>query len=378
MDAMHDDLPSRRADCALKLARLRAWMQTQGLGAVLLTRRDQIAWLTAGADSHVVLSWADGFAVLVITAERTWFTAYRADAGRLVEEEGLEALGFASVVCTWHGADPLAVARSLAGNGRIGCDQAMAGCELITAPLVRLHEPLSDLDVERVRHLGAQSDALLWQVAQTLSPELTERQVAARIHHAWVDAGWHLDVVLVSGAGRIGRFRHAIPTDAPIGRTVLLHPAGNRWGLHANLTRMVSFGPVDAATRRAWTTCAELHATVARRLRPGVSFAEVLADEQEIHRRHATGEATDAEWDQHFQGGTTGYHLADPTRCLDPAARVAERQSFDYFLTITGAKIEELLLVDRGPAELASTGTWPVTQVEGLHGAAPVPMLLER
>ena len=86
---------------------------------------------------------------------------------------------------------------------------------------------------------------------------------------------------------------------------------------------------------------ATLGARVAAMLAPGVRFADILAEEKRTYVELGYPE----EWHYHFQGGITGYALADPTCCRDPEARAVARQAYDYFLTITGAKFEELMLL---------------------------------
>jgi hypothetical protein len=117
---------------------------------------------------------------------------------------------------------------------------------------------------------------------------------------------------------------------------------------------------------------ATLGARVAAMLSPGVRFADILVEE----KRTYAGLGYPDEWNYHFQGGITGYTLADPARCLDPEARVVQRQAYDYFLTITGAKFEELILLTEG-VEFASLGPgWPTRRVDTPGGEFAVPDVL--
>ena len=74
-----------------------------------------------------------------------------------------------------------------------------------------------------------------------------------------------------------------------------------------------------------------------------------------------------------------GYTLADATRCLDLAARAVPRQAYDYFLTLTGAKFEELMLLTEDGVEFASLGIgWPTRQMEALGQKIVVPDVMIR
>ena len=71
--------------------------------------------------------------------------------------------------------------------------------------------------------------------------------------------------------------------------------------------------------------------------------------------------------------------MADPTRCLNPEARLVERQAYDYFITITGAKFEELTLLTEDGVEVASLGPgWPTRSVQTPNGETVVPDVLIR
>ena len=118
---------------------------------------------------------------------------------------------------------------------------------------------------------------------------------------------------------------------------------------------------------------ATLGACVPSMLAPGVRFADILVEE----KRTYAGLGYPDEWNYHFQGGITGYTLADPARGLDSEARVAQRQAYDYFLTITGAKFEELMLLTEEGVEFASLGPgWPTRCLERPGGEVVVPDVL--
>jgi Xaa-Pro dipeptidase len=204
---------------------------------------------------------------------------------------------------------------------------------------------------------------------------VTESEVAARLLHEYALSGMTIDVLIVGFDDRIRHYRHPIATGNRLERYALLHPAARRWGLHANVTRLVHFGEPPAEIRRAMDAVATLGARVATTLAPGVRFADILAEEKHTYVELGYSD----EWNYHFQGGITGYTLGDAARCLDPEARAVERQTYDYFLTITGAKFEELMLLTERGIEFASMGPgWPVRRVHTPNGEVVVPDVLIR
>lgn len=184
-----------------------------------------------------------------------------------------------------------------------------------------------------------------------------------------------VDVLIVGFDDRVRRYRHPMPTADPLQRYALLHVAAQRWGLHANVTRLVHFGEPPVAVRRAIDGAATIGAYVKTLLAPGVRFADILAEQQRLYAELGYGD----EWNNHFQGGITGYVLADPARCLDPEARAVERQAYDYFITITGAKYEEcILLTEDGPEAISIGDGWPTRVLETAQGKTEVADVLIR
>jgi antitoxin VapB len=257
----------------------------------------------------------------------------------------------------------------------VGADFGLEGTREVGSELVDLHYPLTDLDLARCRWIGQATNQILTQVAHEIQPGMTEREVAATLLQRYALEGLTIDVLIVGFDERIRNYRHPMPTENTLQQYALLHPAARRWGLHANVTRLVHFGEPPSLTRRAIDAAATIGGHVATMLAPGVPFADILAEQIRLYR--VLGYS--GEWMYHFQGGITGYTLADPTRCQNPEARVVERQAYDYFITLTGAKFEELMLLTEDGVEFASAGPgWPLQTVRTPKGDINLPDLLIR
>jgi antitoxin VapB len=204
---------------------------------------------------------------------------------------------------------------------------------------------------------------------------MSERDIATRLLYEYALSEMTIDVLIVGTDERIARFRHPLPTGNRLKRYALLHPAARRWGLHANVTRLVHIGRPPEEVRRAASAAQIIAATAAVMLRPGVRFADILVEQKRLYASLGYTE----EWRNHFQGGITGYALADAARSLQPEARAVSGQAYDYFVTITGAKAEELFLLTEAGVEVASAGAgWPLRQVETAGGVVAYPDILIR
>jgi Xaa-Pro dipeptidase len=328
--------------------------------------------MTCGGNSRVITTSEVGFGYLVITRDHKWLVSHSMDGQRFIDEHAPDQ-GYELVTLYWHEGSPEDKVLELTQGMAVGADFPLPGAKRYGAEIVDLHYPLTDLEIERCRWIGQTANRILSTVAEDLRPGVTESEVAARLLYEYALAGMTIDVLIVGFDERIRRYRHPIPTGNPLQRYALLHPAARRWGLHANVTRLVHFGEPPPDIRRAMDGVATLGACVATMLAPGVRFADILVEE----KRTYAGLGYPDEWNYHFQGGITGYTLADPARCLDSEARVAQRQAYDYFLTITGAKFEELMLITEDGVEFASLGSgWLVRCVHTPKGKVDVPDVL--
>ena len=362
------------SDVKMKEERVHAFLEQEGLGALVIGRQDHFAWLTAGGDNRVITTSEMGFGYLVITRDQKWLVSHSMDGQRFIDEQ-VPGQGYELVTSYWHQASPEQKVATLTRGMAIGSDFALPGAQIYGSELVDLHYPLTDLDIERCRWIGLTTNRILTEAAHALQPGVTEQEVAARLLYEYALEGMTIDVLIVGFDERITRYRHPMPTENPLQRYALLHPAARRWGLHANVTRLVHFGDPPSLTKRAIDGVATIGGHVASMLAPGVLFSDILTEQIRLFRQVGYS----GEWMHHFQGGITGYTLADATRCTDPEASIVERQAFDYFITISGAKFEELTLLTEGGPEFASLGPdWPTRTIQTPNGEIAVPDVLLR
>jgi Xaa-Pro aminopeptidase len=344
----------RREESAAKLERLRALLRARGLAGAVVGRRDQFAWLTSGGESGVVRNQEAGVGQLVVTPDRLYLVAYTMDAARLSDGE-LAGLPAEVVPVRWHEGAREARALALCGGGPVLSDLPLPGAVCDPRALTRLHAPLSARELAVCRELGRRTEAILRSVADALTPEKTEREVAGELGAAYARAGMAVEVLLVGGGDHLSRYRHPLPTERRVGELVLLHPAVSWRGLHANVTRTVALGRLPPEVARRYDAVCQLQALTLTMCVPGTSFRALF----EARRRLYGQLGFPDEWELHFPGGPTGYVLEDDiSAAMDEA--VLDAQVFDWFVTVTGAKVEELSLTLGGRRELLSaTGRWP-------------------
>ena len=351
---------TRPGDFDQKLRKIRAYLDETGRGALVIGRRDNFSWLTGGGDNAVVRNSELGFSLLAITENKVFHVAQTMDGPRILDEELID-FDVEPVFLRWYESSREDRATDLVKGLKTVSDIPIGGAECLPQEITGLHYPFTPTEVERCRTIGRTTELIIAKVAASMTPGMQEREVERMFLAEYAHAGFSCDVLLIGSDERIAKYRHPCPSDKTIDRLVLLHSAVRKWGLHANVTRMVSFGdrlPPDVASR--YEAACRIQAAAISLCTPGRKFADILEAEKSLYRE--TG--FEDEWRNHYQGGITGYILADPTLCMDPDAQVQPSQVFDWFITITGVKVEELSISGTRPGILSACGAWPVTRYE--------------
>lgn len=346
------DEAGRRAELAQKLARVGEWLAARESDALWLRRPENLAWIAGGGDL-LVNREGPPVAEAIVTGDGLTVVTSRIEAARLAAEELPPGTQVETVA--WH--DPGARGRRVAG-----LLQGRAWCEDADADLTALRQPLLAVEQARLAAVAAVAGRTLTDAAVTLSPDLSEREVAAVLHGSLRRAGVDVPVALVAGAERFGHVRHPVPTEAPLGHVGLLVVCAKRFGLVASCSRIVAFGEAPestlAALRRVWRVeAAMLDAT-----RPGVATGDVLAA---ARRAYAGVEEANA-WEDHHQGGPAGYLPREWLATPDEGRPLAVGMAVAWNPSLPWAKSEDTFLI--GPdalRDLTRDERWPSEHVAG-------------
>lgn len=361
-------MTARARECRLKHEAVIEYLKAHDLDGVVLTRRCNFAWYTAGGLNHVSTSGEVGVASLLITADGALCVTNSIEAPRMAAEE-LESLDVDTRTVPWH--DPAAAARAwddLLGARRTACDMHAPGLPQRVVPLNtdfdRLRWSLTDHEMARYRALGRDVADALETAARSARPGMTEHALAAAIVGHLHEGGIRAPVVLVAADERVRRFRHPLPTTRRVEHSGMVVCCGERHGLIVSNSRLFSFGPVDDDLRRRHEAVCRVDAAMIAATRPGRTLGQVF---DAACAAYAEAGFPD-EWHHHHQGGSTGYlprevraEPGDPTPILD-------HQAFAWNPSIAGTKSEDTILVTPDGNEILSdTGQWPRSGYEA-HG----------
>lgn len=349
----------RSEEVAAKLERVRAWLGEHAPDAVLFRSQANFAWLTAGGRSHVSIGEESGIAWLLVTPSGAFVITTNIERPRLLDEE-LGDLPYEVLAYPWHSPDE-AVSLVEERAAAAVADLPLGPFPPADASLAELRFTLLPPEAERYRALGRDAAVALESAARAAEPGMTELEVSGVLASECRSRDILPLVDLVGADDRIDRYRHPIPTERRVDRTVMLAVTGRRAGLHASLTRFVSFGPVETDREARAPSTARVDARYLLASRPGASLTEVFAAGVEQYAR----EGYPGEQERHHQGGLTGYAGREIFATARADHALSENQALAWNPSITGTKSEDTVLVRDGfPEILTRTGDWPELEVE--------------
>jgi len=366
---------NRREEVQIKLESVRAWLQRNGLEALLINSQANFAWLTGGGENYVYVGDAAGEAYLLVVPDRAYLLTNNIEARRLQEEE-VAGLPFEAVVWPWHrDGDARAKVASLCDVSKAVSDLGTLGLPKVSDGFNELRYTMSPPEIERYRSLGQDAAQALEGVCLSFELGDSELDIAAALSYQCRKRNILPLVNLVGGDDRTARYRHPLPTVNPVRKTMLIALTGRRHGLHISLTRMVSFGPVDPDLLERHRAVAAVDARYILESQPGVTRGEVVAmalDQYPLEGFRQEGEL-------HHQGGLTGYAGREIFGTPDSVHRLQHGQALTWNPSITGAKSEDTVLLTGGGAEiLTRTGSWPELEVDLPVGTLRRPAILLR
>jgi len=361
-------LPEIQAELAGKRKRIQHLIEELRLDAILISRHENIAWMSAGiVDVRVGLLKETGVASLLITKDdRAFYLTTNNEAPRLAEEE-FSQLDYQPLVQPWYANEVQSSIESVVGNGAVGADVPIAGMRAVSLQYLRFQ--LTATEVERYRWLGRHIASVATTVLLQLRPGMNEKTIQARLAEHLISLDILPSVFLDAVDKRIGEFRHPVPRSGVLKQFGMIGFCARRWGLSASITRFVHFGRMPKELEDRFAAVADVNARLQAATVEGAS-ADMLF---EIARAAYASLGYSGEETMHHQGGATGYLEREWVARPGGSERVTTPQAFAWNANLQGAKVEDTVLVQAGSNRsielLTSTPDLPtvVTRFDGVN-----------
>jgi len=232
-----------------KERRVRDFLRSKGLSALLLKRQANFSWMTCGGLNLVGITTEVGATSLLVTENSKFVISNNIEAPRMIDEEGLEKKGFVVKTFPWYEDQEASIVKDLVGDGTVGCDVPFPNATILAEDIARLRYSLTPEEIERYRWLGKRVSSALEKTMMKTKKGEKESEVVARLcREIWKD---RIDpITLMSAADdRIHKFRHPIPTEKKVEKYLMVSVNARKWGLIVSLTRFVYFGRLPKELR---------------------------------------------------------------------------------------------------------------------------------
>lgn len=341
---MTDDV---KAELGIKRHRVIDLLNREQLDAVLISRHENIAWITAGqVDVRVGLLRETGAASLLLTKDgAAYYLTTNNEAPRLAAEE-FAGLDWQPVVKPWYANDVAASIEQIVPGGVVGTDAPFGNLRNVNLQPLRLDLIVGE--VERYRRLGRDAAAAATEVLKRLRPGVSERHMQAMLAESLTDRGLLPSVYLTAVDDRIRRYRHAVPREGLLERFGMLNFCARRWGLSVSMTRFVYFGSMPTELEEKFAVVAQVNAHLQAATREGRTGEELFA----VARNAYAAAGHPNEETMHHQGGATGYLEREWVARPGSADVCGRTQAFAWNPSLDGAKVEDTALLRDGTLEV--------------------------
>lgn len=363
-----------------KLARIRETLEETGAAGVRLRGIDWFAWATGGASNVVLLAAEAGIAEVLVTLDGAWVLTDEIEAQRLKDEEltGDRSKFYQLQVNPWaESAKREAFVAEVTGGGKVLSDRPVTLLPdnpevLLPATLVQQKRLLLPSEIDRYRQVGQLASEAMTEVMSQAKPDWTEHQLAGAGAAALWQRGLHPALTLAAGERRLPLYRHPTASAEPIGRVAMMVFCARGFGLYANLTRFISFGPLSEQQEELHAQVREVEAAALEQCRRGTPLNQVYQSLQAAYEQQGHPQAIY----EHHQGGTTGYLAREVVANPNTTDALMANMAIAWNPSLRGTKIEDTFVLhpDASLENLTFDPAWPSVEVEGR--SRPVPLEL--
>ena len=358
-----------------KEKRVREFLRSKGLKALLLKRQANFSWMTCGGLNLVGIITEMGATTLLITENSKFCISNNIEAPRMVGEEGLETQGYVIKTFPWHDDLEASLVKDLAGQGPIGSDVPFPNATMVAEEIARLRYSLTPEELDRYRWLGEKASIALERALMETRVTEKECEVAGRLcQELWKD---RIDPILLMSAAddRIANFRHPIPTERKIHKYLMVSVNARKWGLIVSLSRFVHLGRLPQKLKEKYEANVFIDCSMMAYTRPGIPAREVLQKGIDAYREKGYPE----EWKLHHQGGSIGYTGRDYRVNFKTPDLIQENQGFTWNPSITGTKSEDTILAtSKGPEMITRPILYPTLSLSVTGISFTRPVILEK
>lgn len=348
----------RLADVDEKHARVRTLLAATDADALLLQDHANIAWFTAGADpARCTMEGCQ--TSLFVTDDARLFATNAVDSAQLFEREAF-GLGFQLKQREWF-QPHAALVEDLCQGRKVVSDSGIEGTRNVAKDIVRLRQPLTDLEVDRVRRLSKVLVHAVEISAGHIRPGVSEASVAGELSHRLIRRTVTPVRIQVCADGRNVRYRHWSYSEDPIESYATVSCIAKRWGLHVAVSRTVCLNQVPEELWDAHKKAVLIHATGMYFSRTGHKLKDVWPKVRRIYDKFGMP----TEWQLADQAEIIGYRAMEHQLTPYSEYELQAPTAMYWHPGIGAALPGDTILVMPGGCEIVTkSSAWPQLRVQ--------------
>lgn len=343
-----------RSEVTEKLGRLKALLKERDLDAIILKKGANVAWAIGGR-AHVPTTLELACMDLVISQDGIEVITNKIEAERLIAEE-LSGIERVTVINWFEGRDA-----QLPQGERVGIDGPDPLRVNLSTEIETLRRDLNQDEVARLRQISIDSSIALGEAIRHAKRGINEVELAGSIARECWERDLEPVVLLVAGEERLSKFRHPLPTTAPLGSRFMGVICARRKGLIASVTRIASFTKIDNETQHWYERLLDVERTFINESKVGAKLSDVVRAGVAEYRNQGFDSE---EWTRHHQGGPTGYLPRDFPAHERTEREITLHNALAWNPSGKGLKLEDTILTTHsGPEILTIDPEWPTQMV---------------
>jgi Xaa-Pro aminopeptidase len=364
--------PDRYEDVDRKQAQVADFLARKRYDALLIRQPCNFAWFTSGAECPRRDGEAAG-AALFITPDARVVVTNNVDSGQLFDKQ-LGGLGFQLKQRPWHEGQ-LGLLDDLCRGRNVACDAAHSGTTDESSDVARLRLPLTALECERLRKLGAIAAHAVEATARHIEPGQTEADIAGQLANRVIRHEATPLRLRAVGDGRGAAYRHWNFGNQPMHRWCFLSATVSRWGLCCAVTRSVVFGSPPDELLVAYQQAGMLEATGAFFSQAGWPLSTVWQKVHRIYEKQGIGD----EWQIADQADVVGFRPSEVQLVPSSDFTLLPRMPIHWHPTVGPAQMGDTILVtDEGFETVTPATDWPTLCVSVKGRSLHLPDVLLR
>ncbi|MEX0702793.1 MAG: M24 family metallopeptidase [Planctomycetales bacterium] len=348
------------------------FLESHAYEGLLLCKPSNFAWFTSGGDSSRAGS-SERTAAVFVTPEARVVAAGSIDAAQLFEQQ-LAGLGFQLKERPWHEPRNLLL-EDLSRGRRVAGDLPAPRIQDVSVHLTGMRIPLTALECERLRKVGALVAHAVEATARHVSPGMTESEVAGELSHRLIKHEAVPERLQVFADGRAGKYPHWTYGEHPVEQWCTIAAVARKWGLCAAASRTIAFGRPSQEVVDAHHCASLVQASGMFFSQPEWELAEVWNRAQRIYEKYGYPH----EWQHAEQAEIIGYETCEVPVVPRSEFRLAPRMALHWHPSVGPAFVGDTVLVgDDGHETLTPMENWPRLQLELKGQTLTRPAILRR